>query len=143
MGDSDARVQSGSGACVAPADGVAADLRFISPEEARKLLGQDAVAFVDCRSKDEFEAGHVAGSTHVEPGVATIEPAILQIARSAHTVVTYCDADSECERSQRIASLFTQAGAADVRVLEGGLPAWLAEGFPAQSGECRECGEDP
>jgi len=128
------------GACVAPDTG-GFHVRYITPDEAHALLGQPSVAFVDCRPRQDFEAGHVAGSVHAEAEASDLGPTLLELARAAGTVVTYCDAQSECERSLRVATLLAQAGANDVRVLEGGMPAWLSEGFPAQSGTCDECGE--
>lgn len=129
-----------AGACAAPwVEGGPVHVRHISPDEARALLGQPSVAFVDCRPRQEFEAGHVAGSVHVEAEIAALGPRLLELARQAATVVTYCDAQAECERSMRVATLLAQAGASDVRVLEGGMPAWLSEGYPAQSGACTDC----
>ena len=127
-----------TGACVAPDSG-GFHVQYISPGEAHALLGQPSVAFVDCRPLQDFEAGHVAGSVHVEAEASALGPTLLELARAAGTVVTYCDAQSECERSLRVATLLAQAGASDVRVLEGGMPAWLSEGFPAQSGSCQDC----
>jgi rhodanese-related sulfurtransferase len=129
-------------ACVAPDSG-GFDVRYISPDEAHALLGQPSVAFVDCRPRHEFEAGPVAGSVHIEAEVSALGPSLLELVRAAGTVVTYCDAQSECERSLRVATLLAQAGAPDVRVLEGGMPAWLSEGFPAQSGACEDCEARP
>jgi rhodanese-related sulfurtransferase len=129
-----------TGTCAAPDSG-GFHVQYITPEEAHALLGQPSVAFVDCRPRQDFEAGHVAGSVHAEAEASDLAPTLLQLARAAGTVVTYCDAQSECERSLRVATLLAQAGASDVRVLEGGMPAWLSEGFPAQSGSCEECGE--
>lgn len=139
-----ARAEGGTGAgtCAAPDSG-GFHVQFISAEEAHALLGQPSVAFVDCRPRQEFEEGHVAGSVHAEAEASDLGPALLQLARAAGTVVTYCDAQAECERSLRVATLLAQAGASDVRVLEGGMPAWLSEGFPAQSGMCEDCEGKP
>lgn len=127
-----------TGACVAPDSG-GFHVRYISPDEAHALLGQPSVAFVDCRPRQDFEAGHVAGSVHVEAEDSALGPTLQELVRAAGTVVTYCDAQAECERSMRVATLLAQAGASDVRVLEGGMPAWLSQGFPAQSGSCEDC----
>jgi rhodanese-related sulfurtransferase len=133
---------SSAGACAAPDSG-GFHVQYITPDEAHALLGQPSVAFVDCRPRQDFEAGHVAGSVHVEAEASALAPTLLELARAAGTVVTYCDAQSECERSLRVATLLAQAGASDVRVLEGGMPAWLSQGFPAQSGMCDDCGAHP
>jgi rhodanese-related sulfurtransferase len=133
---------SEAGACAAPDSG-GFHVQYITPDEAHALLGQPSVAFVDCRPRQDFEAGHVAGSVHVEAEASALGPTLVELARGAGTVVTYCDAQAECERSLRVATLLAQAGASDVRVLEGGMPAWLSQGFPAQSGACDDCEAHP
>ncbi len=114
-------------------------IRWISQEEASARVGDPNVAFVDCRTRDLFEKGHIAGALHVPAEEAALTPKALEALHAATTIITYCDADTACERSVRMASVFTRSGLADVRVLQGGIPAWLAHGFPAQSGTCRLC----
>jgi rhodanese-related sulfurtransferase len=135
-------IAGASGACVAPDSG-GFDVRYITPDEAHALLGRPSVAFVDCRPRQDFEAGHVAGSVHIEAEASALGPSLLELVRAAGTVVTYCDAQSECERSLRVATLLAQAGASDVRVLEGGMPDWLQRGYPAESGACGQCEGQP
>ena len=113
-------------------------IRWVSQAEARVLMGDHAVTFVDCRPREHFVTGHVTGSVNV-PGEAEIGVKALAVVRGARTVITYCDGDSQCERSLRVASVFMAEGMGDVRVLEGGMPAWLDNGYPAESGTCRLC----
>jgi rhodanese-related sulfurtransferase len=104
-------------------------------EEAMALHRRGAV-FLDARSEEAYEQGHVAGAFHapIETGVTSDD--VLAIARAAQTVVTYCDTNGECAASTRLAGLLGAAGVADVRVLEGGMPAWLERGYPAEAGAC-------
>lgn len=126
--------------CEAAAEPGSPEIRWISQQEARALVGSPRVAFVDCRSsRDLFEAGHIAGSVHVPAEDGTPSKQDIEALRGSSTIITYCDAGSSCERSVRLASIFMQAGLSDVRVLEGGMPVWLANGFPAESGTCRLC----
>ena len=37
------------------------------------------------------------------------------------------------------AMLLAEDGAHDVRVLRGGIPEWLSNDYPAESGPCRVC----
>jgi rhodanese-related sulfurtransferase len=126
-------------ACQAPGDAATDEILFISQENARELAHAPGVAFVDCRSEDEFAAGHVTGSLHAEPAVAAAPAPLVHALAGASTVITYCDAAQQCERSLRVASMLRQAGLRDVRVLEGGMPGWLEHGFPAESGTCGQC----
>lgn len=129
-----------AGACHAPSQGLAVgDVHWISQEEARLLAGKLGVAFVDCRPRGEFEAGHVSGAVHAEPRGSTVSQALVSALTQSTTVITYCDADRQCERSLEMARQLTKAGLPDVRVLEGGLPAWVQHGFPAESGICTQC----
>jgi rhodanese-related sulfurtransferase len=125
---------SAAHACSVPNDWVGFEIRWISQADALALAGDPEVAFVDCRPLELFVAGHVSGSLHVAADMASVAPELLARLRAATTVITYCDAESECERSLRMATLFQQSGLPDVRVLEGGMPQWLANGYPAESG---------
>lgn len=64
-----------------------------------------------------------------------------QLARlaGARTVIAYCDTLGSCSASRRLAGLLSVAGLTDVRVLEGGMPAWMDAKFPAQAGSCENC----
>ncbi len=119
------------------APGTAA-VAWISQQEARALVAADGVAFVDCRPREDFEAGHVSGSVHLPEHADHPLEALLQRLGAVSTVITYCN--DACEHSSEIAARLLAAGLPDVRVLEGGMPAWLDNGFPAQSGACIDCG---
>lgn len=129
--------QAGAVACTVGEEGTGS-IGWISPPEARLLLERQDVTFVDCRSRDHFLAGHVSGALSV-PADEGLPSEVLELLKRFTTVVTYCDADGECANSQRMASLFSAGGVQDVRVLKGGLPAWLARQYPAESGTCRTC----
>jgi len=131
-----------AGACGAPSGGTGDEPAFgwISQDQARSLTGAPGVTFVDCRAEGEYEAGHVAGSVHVD-GSKPSDSALQQLA-GARTVIAYCDADHGCARSVQVASMLRHAGMPDVRVLEGGMPDWLQRGYPAESGVC-ECEGSP
>lgn len=129
----------GEGAtCGAPMEG-GDQVRWISQEQAKTLVGEPGVAFVDCRERDQFEVGHVSGSLHLELREGRIPSSLWSELARMNTVITYCGGQSECQRSMEMASLLHREGLPDVRVLEGGLPAWLDLGYPAESGTCRSC----
>jgi rhodanese-related sulfurtransferase len=132
-----------AGACAAPSAGADGEpgVGWISQDQARSLTGAPGVAFVDCRPEREYEAGHVAGSLHLD-GSTPPDSALQQLA-GARTVIAYCDADQGCARSVRVASMLRHAGVRDVRVLEGGMPDWLQRGYPAESGVCGQCEGSP
>jgi rhodanese-related sulfurtransferase len=128
------------GSCHAPAQGFGeSEVRWIDQTQARSLVGSVGVAFVDCRPRSQFEGGHVSGAIHLDPRSNGVSSALRSALGGASTVIAYCDAERQCERSLEVAKQLTAAGLPDVRVLEGGLPAWLEHGFPAESGTCQQC----
>lgn len=126
------------GTCTGPVPERPAVL-WISLEEAAALLGRPEVVFVDTRSHEEYAEGHVANALHAPMEHGTIGESLLASMRGAGTVIAYCDTSQQCARSIRFAGLLSAAGLRDVRVLEGGIEAWIGSGRPAESGECRQC----
>jgi len=112
----------------------------ISVQEATPLCNACSAAFVDARGKLEFEAGHVSGAVHLAPG----EPAravLADVARFPTTVVY--DSDPACSQAEEVARMLKKEGVADVRVLTGAWPAWMASGGPGASGPCALCSTSP
>ncbi len=123
--------------CAAPTAGVA----WIDPEAARALLESSTdVAFVDARSRADFNAAHVVGavSMPVDDGPLA-DGRVVDFLHGARTVIAYCDTTSSCARSTRLAERLLGSGLHDVRVLRGGFPTWLDRSYPAESGVCRFC----
>lgn len=117
---------------------IAVDASFYLPDE-----GKDAAAI--------FREGHIAGAVrfdvdaiadhsialpHMLPDAATFakEVGALGIGTDA-TIVVY-DA-TDLLGGARAWWMFRQYGAKDVRLLEGGFKAWLASGYPVETGESR------
>ena len=106
------------------------------------------IRVVDARSNDEYEAGHIAGAVHMD-GFATFAPAGGVLPRAENgdmgspedfarfvgglgidnetTVIVY---DTPNQRMGLVAWAFLYYGHADVRLLDGGITKWLAEGRP-------------
>ncbi len=127
-----------AGACQAPM-AVPESVRWISQEQAKALVGDPLVKFVDCREREHFERGHVSGSMHLKLQAGEVPPPLFGQLSRATTIITYCGGQGECQRSLEVAGLLQKQGLPDVRVLEGGMPAWLDLGYPAESGTCRDC----
>lgn len=124
--------------CAAP-ELLALDPAKVSVQEAYALAETGAATFVDCRSLAEYQEGHVAGAFSLPAEALTLSPGHLQLLSSTPTVVAYCD--EACARSSKVAQHIIDAGFADVRVLEGGMEAWIAAGLPAESGSYPRLGE--
>ena len=115
------------------------DIVWIHQKEARELFGKPSITFVDARSSAQYRAGHISGALHAPVDDGTVDHAVVEMLRSFATVIAYCDTSSDCARSSRLAALLAQAGIPNVRVLEGGMPKWLANGYPAEAGSCHRC----
>lgn len=115
------------------------EIGWIEQGDARALVDDVDVVFVDARSLADYERGHIPNAIAMPMDTGAIEESTAALVRGAHTVVAYCDTSAECASSRRLASLLSEDGAGDVRVLRGGIPEWLSNDFPAESGPCRVC----
>jgi thiosulfate/3-mercaptopyruvate sulfurtransferase len=137
---------------------MSSDSVLISPAELAALLGSDRPPVVaDVRwilggpsGKPDFEAAHIpgalwvdldahladppgAGGRHPLPPVAVFEQAMRDLGvRQDSPVVAYDAATSQA--AARLWWLLTDAGHDQVRVLNGGLAAWTANGLPTATG---------
>lgn len=106
----------------------------ISLAEARTLFDADQVQFVDARSMDDFEAGHIRGALNL-PWLefdAHIE-AVLPELRDDVTIVTYCDGEA-CHLSKDLARSLKDMGFVKVKVLVNGWSIWRDAGLPTAEG---------
>ena len=107
----------------------------VGPEEARKLL-EDGAQLIDVRADHEWEAGRIAGASHIELGSLTDR--IGEIDRE-RPVVLYCRADNRSD----MAAAALAADGFDVSSLAGGIEAWVEAGEPIEpeGGYVAESGE--
>ncbi|MCC7540210.1 MAG: rhodanese-like domain-containing protein [Deltaproteobacteria bacterium] len=122
-------------ACTAPAEPSPSRVT-ISPIEATGLAADPGVVFVDARTRVEFVAGHLAGAINVPPSDREAFGHALPALRAARIIVSYCAAAAECSCADDLAGQLTAAGMRDVRILEGGIQAWLEAGYAAEAGGC-------
>lgn len=111
---------------------------WVSIVEAERLRQQGAV-FADARELGAFEAGHVAGALPVPMDAGAYPHEMLPLLQGAATLIVYCDTSASCAASTQLAGLLAAEGFGDVRVLEGGFPAWMDAELPAEAGPCEGC----
>ena len=109
--------------------------REVSREEARKLVA-DGAQLVDVRADHEWEAGRIAGATHLP--LAELAERASEIDKD-RPVVLYCRGGN---RSTMAAAALADAGYDAVKMSEGivgwdgaGLPLEPEDGYVAESGE--------
>ena len=113
----------------------AGEPREVSREEAQRLLG-DGAQLVDVRADHEWEAGRIAGATHLPLDELAGRAGEIDQGRP---VVVYCRGGN---RSSMAAAALTAAGYDAVKLSEGivgwseqGLPLEPDDGYVSESGE--------
>ena len=97
----------------------------VPPERAAGLVRDGSVQVVDVRETYEHEAGHIAGSRHVELSRLTEAAGTLERERP---LLFYCRVGS---RSALATQAFRAAGY-DAHNLAGGLVEWERAGLPLE-----------
>jgi hydroxyacylglutathione hydrolase len=94
----------------------------------RRLEEGQELAVLDVRQDSEWQAGHIAGATHVAAG--RLPAADLPFGKHQAIVVQCAVGD----RSTVAISLLEQRGFDNLFLLEGGLKHWQEKGLPVVSG---------
>ncbi len=94
------------------------EVRDISPLQARELLDQDKVVFVDIRKPEEMAVSMLPGAVSEEDFLSHLEQ------YEGKTVIGYCTISY---RSGKFASKIAEQGISVVN-LQGGILAWTLEG---------------
>jgi rhodanese-related sulfurtransferase len=101
---------------------------------------QERILFVDARTQDEYQAGHIPGALlldyyHMEPHL----PGILQASTLAEQIVLYCNG-GECEDSELAAILLKGVNVPKEKlcVYAGGMNEWTNLALPVELGPPRK-----
>jgi rhodanese-related sulfurtransferase len=92
-------------------------------------LGDDDVLVLDCRSEDNWEQVelHIPGSLRMTPEEVARDLFILP----DDELIVLCGCETDWENVVRICRMLLLQGRKAV-CLEGGIQAWVAEGFPTE-----------
>jgi rhodanese-related sulfurtransferase len=108
--------------------------RVIEFDSARAQFDSEAALFVDARSAEAFEQGHIQGAVslptqdfevRIESFIARIDPTT--------TIITYCDGP-HCNLSVQLAEQLAFAGFERVFHLPDGWGQWQAQRQPTATG---------
>jgi len=99
---------------------------------AREIFDRGDVLFVDARSSDNYDDGHISGAISLPVGQfdERIE-SFLNRYSSDQPMVTYCSGRT-CEDSHNLTQFLSDAGYTNVRIFIDGFPGWEAEGYPIE-----------
>ena len=113
----------------------APEVREVSREEARKLI-DDGAQLVDVRADHEWEAGRIAGASHIPLDELAQRAGEIDKERP---VVLYCRGGN---RSSMATAALAEAGY-DAAKLSEGITGWEEEGLPLkpEGGYVAESGE--
>ncbi len=115
--------------------GDAPEVREVSREEARRLVDEGA-QLLDVRADHEWEAGHIAGASHIP--LDELPQRVGEIGKD-RPVVVYCRGGNRSS----MATAALQAGGYDAAKLSEGVVGWEEEGLPMEpeGGYVAESGE--
>jgi rhodanese-related sulfurtransferase len=115
--------QAGTAAAAAPTP--------ILPAELRRLIEHDPeTRILDVRTGAEFETAHIEGSFNVP--LDMLAEQVRHIADVHHPVVLVCQSGMRATTAQ---TKLNRAGKTNLRVLAGGMAAWLAAGGDVVRGD--------
>jgi rhodanese-related sulfurtransferase len=103
-----------------------------SVARAMEIFDNGNVLFVDARSSDNYEDGHIPGAISLPVGQFDEQiESLLNRYSSDQPIVTYCSGRT-CEDSHDLAQFLSDAGFTNVRIFIDGFPGWEAKGYPIE-----------
>jgi uncharacterized membrane protein YdjX (TVP38/TMEM64 family) len=99
-------------------------------ELKRRLDAGEDLLLLDVRAAADFtgEQGHIAGATNIP--LEDLTNRLVELADDLERpIALVCRTD---RRSAKAAALLARRGFGEVHVIEGGMTAWLAQGWPAE-----------
>ena len=103
-----------------------------SVDQARKLFDSGSYLFVDARSREDYEEGHIKGAVSLPLGQFEDKfEAFLTSHPPETAIVAYCSGRT-CQDSHHLAENLMAAGYDQIKVFIDGFPGWEAEGHPIE-----------
>jgi rhodanese-related sulfurtransferase len=99
---------------------------------AKQIYDSDKAVFVDARSLENFENGHIKGAESLP--LSQFDNLIEAFRKKYPTdtfIVTYCSGKT-CDDSHRLEQLLFDHGYVNVSIFIDGYQGWKAEGFPIE-----------
>lgn len=92
----------------------------ISIDDAKKMVKENSTKFVDVRSKEEYEGGHIDDAINIDIMSESFLDEVEKLNKGGHYVV-YCESGS---RSLSAVSTMEMVGFKNVFNMVGGITEW-------------------
>ena len=97
---------------------------------ARKLFDTGDYIFVDARSVEDYQEGHIKGAVSLPIGQVEEKLSVfLERYPPETSIITYCSGRT-CQDSHHLAEVLMEMGYENINVFIDGFPGWEAEGHP-------------
>lgn len=113
-------------------------VKYISPEEALKLIEKDEIFFIDVREEEEIIKEYLDFQNVFFHPMSVILDRLSYIPKNIPIVVICSDGI----RSTKVANLLNRNEFPEVASLDGGLEIWKEEGFRIVTNESGACDTD-
>ncbi len=102
-----------------------AGIEDVDIDEARQALADRSALFLDARSPQEYDEGHLPGALNL-PAYQFDDYffEVMEPIEEASRIIVYCDGD-ECSDSIAVAERLVEFGFSAVYVFEGGWRSWV------------------
>lgn len=108
------------------------DLEIETVALARKLFNTGEYVFVDARSAEDYQEGHIRGAVSLPVGQVDAKLAeFLQQYPPETAIITYCSGRT-CQDSHHLAEVLMELGYDNINVFIDGFPGWETEGHPVE-----------
>lgn len=112
----------------------------ISIEDAQRLFFSKKAIFLDARSKETYNLGHIAHARNLPmDSIDDCFDRVLTGIPPNTMIITYCDAAS-CGLARELATYLMDRGYVNVKVLAGGWSQWRSRHLPCE-GQVRHSGK--
>ena len=110
----------------------AGDVRNVSVDSAKAIVDAHKVFILDVRTPEEHASAHIHGTDANIPVQVLVDSIARLESLKTKPIFVYCRSG---HRSAKASGILHDRGFVDVTNMLGGMSAWTAAGFPADTGK--------